>query len=117
MPIEDLLRARLTQVQFAAAMDPAVEVLALACAGSGKSRTSAYRIARLVTDGADPASIVAFTFTDKAADSMKLRVAEALTAAGFDATVLGAMYIGTIHSYCQTVLGQEERLAGLLSQR
>jgi DNA helicase II / ATP-dependent DNA helicase PcrA len=106
MPIEDLLGQRLTNEQFAAAMDPTREVLALACAGSGKSRTSAYRIARLVAQGADPKGIVAFTFTDKAADSMKLRVAESLRAAGFDATVLGAMYIGTIHSYCQTILGQ-----------
>src|SRR5690606_15727205 len=86
--------------------DPAQEVLCLACAGSGKSRTLAYRIARLLAEGEPPEGIVAFTFTEKAAESIKRRVSQALSAAGLDPTVLGAMYIGTIHSYCQHVLGK-----------
>jgi DNA helicase-2/ATP-dependent DNA helicase PcrA len=106
MLIDELLQTALTQEQRGAATDRAAEILTLACAGSGKTRTTAYRIARLVADGEDPAGIVAFTFTEKAADSMKLQVAKALEAAGFDPTVLGSMYIGTIHSYCQTILGQ-----------
>jgi len=106
MPIDELLRERLTPEQYATATDPAPEVLALACAGSGKTRATAFRIARLVADDEPPTGIVAFTFTDKAAESMKLQVARALEAAGFDPTVLGAMYIGTIHSYCQNVLGE-----------
>lgn len=87
-------------------VDPTPEILALACAGSGKSRTLAFRIARLVVDGEEPGGIVAFTFTEKAADSIKLRVSQALAAVGLDPLILGRMYIGTIHAYCQTVLGQ-----------
>ena len=47
---------------------------------------------------------MAFTFTEKAAESIKLRVAQALEATGKSPTVLGAMYIGTIHAYCQYLL-------------
>lgn len=105
-PIEQILREKLTEEQFLAATDRTNEILCLACAGSGKSRTLAYRIARLIAEGEDPAGIVAFTFTEKAAESIKRRVAEALTASGFEVSVLGAMYIGTIHSYCKLLLGE-----------
>ena len=47
---------------------------------------------------------MAFTFTEKAADSIKLRVADALHETGISPTVVGAMYIGTIHAYCQYLL-------------
>jgi DNA helicase-2/ATP-dependent DNA helicase PcrA len=57
-----------------------------------------------VAEGADPQSIVAFTFTEKAAESIKYQVAKALATAGLEPTILGAMYIGTTHSYCQYVL-------------
>src|SRR5688572_7585993 len=90
--------------QLRAAKDTSARVQAIACAGSGKSRTLAYRIARLVAEGVDPASIVAFTFTEKAAQSMKRRAAEVLADADMDPTVLGAMYIGTIHGYCNRIL-------------
>lgn len=98
--------AGLTNEQRAAVIDPANEVLTLACAGSGKSRTLAFRIARLLAEGEGPASIVAFTFTEKAAESIKLRVAGALATAGMSPTAIGAMYLGTIHSFCQLVLGE-----------
>ena len=103
--IHEVLREQLTQVQYAAATDRANEVLCLACAGSGKSRTLAYRIAWLLDRGVDPRSIVAFTFTKKAAESIKLRVAQALQATGKSSTAVGAMYIGTIHAYCRYLLG------------
>ena len=105
MNIDQVLRTDLTQEQYAAAIDPAREVLCLACAGSGKSRTLAYRIARLLAEGEQPEGIVAFTFTEKAAESIKRRVSEALQRAGLDTTIIGAMYIGTIHAYCQRILG------------
>ncbi len=104
--ISVVLEQNLTDEQNRAAIDPAAEVLTLACAGSGKSRTLAYRIAWLIAQGAEPASIVAFTFTEKAAESIKRRVADALVAVGFDPMILGAMYIGTIHSYCHYILGE-----------
>ena len=69
--IVTLLGSKLTPAQQAAALDKSSEVLTLACAGSGKSRTLAYRIARLISDGDPAESIVAFTFTNKAAESIK----------------------------------------------
>jgi DNA helicase-2/ATP-dependent DNA helicase PcrA len=106
LDITGVLEENLTPEQLAAATDPTPEILGLACAGSGKSRTLAFRIARLVAEGVDPAAIVAFTFTEKAADSIKLRVGQALEKAGLPATLVGRMFIGTIHSYCQNVLTQ-----------
>lgn len=105
--VENILRDCLDESQFAAATDSTGQVLTLACAGSGKSRTLAYRIAWLIAEqGANPEGIVAFTFTEKAADSIKLRVSEALARCGLDTNLLGRMYIGTIHSYCQYLLGR-----------
>jgi DNA helicase II / ATP-dependent DNA helicase PcrA len=106
MNINEVLTRELTAQQRAAAADTAREVLCLACAGSGKSRTLAYRIARLLAAGATPDGIVAFTFTERAADSIKRRVSQSLTRVGLSSNVLGAMYIGTIHSYCQHILGK-----------
>ena len=105
MTIDQVLQENLTSEQYAAATDRASEVLCLACAGSGKSRTLAYRIARLVAEGESPEGIVAFTFTEKAAESIKRRVSEALLTSGLDSTVIGALYIGTIHAYCHRILG------------
>lgn len=103
--IEKVLRDVLTEEQYLAATDKNKEVLALACAGSGKSTTLSYRIAHLLANGAEPEGIVAFTFTEKAAESIKRNVAKALAKAGLPPALIGAMYIGTIHSYCQHVLG------------
>jgi len=107
MPIiDDLYNAgELTTEQYNAVVDETNEVLCLACAGSGKSRTLSFRIARLMHEGARPESIIAFTFTEKAAESIKRRVADALDKANIPVALVGAMYIGTIHSYCQQLLG------------
>ena len=78
----------------------------IASAGSGKTETVSQRIAMLVAEGVDPASIVAFTFTEKAAAELKERVrARVLHFAGqSQADKLGTMYIGTIHGYCYQLL-------------
>lgn len=105
MDIESILSQKLTNEQKKAAVDSHNEILCLACAGSGKSRTLAFRIAYLIAKGCPPEGIIAFTFTDKAAESIKRRVAEALSQFGLATSLVGAMYIGTIHSYCQYLLG------------
>ena len=102
--IESVLEADLTPEQRAAATDPAADVLVIACAGSGKSRTLAFRIAWLISQGADPASIVAFTFTNNAAESIRRRVATALSSVGRPGTEVGKIRIGTIHSFCRQLL-------------
>lgn len=105
MTTEQVLDSNLTNNQKAAVLDTRKDILCLACAGSGKSRTLAFRIAHLIANGCPPQSIIAFTFTDKAAESIKRRVAEALAKFSLPQTLVGAMYIGTIHSYCQHLLG------------
>lgn len=100
-----VLEQYLTDEQCMAVLDEHRDILCLACAGSGKSRTLAFRIAYLVANGCPADSIVAFTFTDKAAESIKRRVSEALSKFNLPQTLVGAMYIGTIHSYCQHLLG------------
>jgi len=70
MTIDEILRNNLTEDQYNAVVDSERNILCLACAGSGKSRTLAYKIAYLVSKGASPDSIIAFTFTEKAAESI-----------------------------------------------
>jgi DNA helicase-2/ATP-dependent DNA helicase PcrA len=57
-----------------------------------------------------PDSIVAITFTDKAADAIKRRVARVLVNTGQSANLIGQMYIGTIHGFCQYVLQESDAL-------
>lgn len=105
MTIEEILQLNLTEDQYRAVVDEAKHILCLACAGSGKSRTLAYKIAYLISKGANPDSIVAFTFTEKAAESIKRRVAEALRKFALPENYIGAMFIGTLDSFCQKLLG------------
>jgi len=105
MVAEEILRSNLTENQYNAVVDNKRHILCLACAGSGKSRTLAYKIAYLVSQGENPESIVAFTFTEKAAESIKRRVAEALHKFNLPENCIGAMFIGTIDSFCQKLLG------------
>lgn len=65
MNIEEILHANLTDEQYSAVIDDSRNILCLACAGSGKSRTLAYKIAYLISRGEAPESIIAFTFTEK----------------------------------------------------
>jgi DNA helicase-2/ATP-dependent DNA helicase PcrA len=78
----------------------------IASAGSGKTEVVSQRVASLLQDGAPASSIVAFTFTEKAAAELKqrirARVAAKLGAAATDQ--LGRLYVGTIHGYCFRLL-------------
>lgn len=105
MNTEEILHSNLTDEQYEAVVDKAKNILCLACAGSGKSRTLAYKIAYLISGGEQPESIIAFTFTEKAAESIKRRVAEALQKFGLSENLVGAMFIGTLDAFCQKILG------------
>ena len=78
----------------------------IACAGSGKTEVITRRIANILQSkpGIKPENIVAFTFTEKAAESMKKRITKAL---GNDSTYnIEKMYIGTIHGFCYHLLNK-----------
>ncbi|CAN2187287.1 DEXQc_UvrD domain containing protein [Candidatus Nanopelagicaceae bacterium] len=78
----------------------------IASAGSGKTETVSQRIATLVAEGVDPSEIVAFTFTEKAAEELKARVRDRVEvfAGKSAADKLGNMYVGTIHGFCFQML-------------
>src|ERR1700678_3479800 len=108
--VEGLIQEGLTPAQATAAADTSAAILCIACAGSGKSQTLAYRIARLMSEQVPPSSIVVITFPVKAADSIKRRVASVLAKSGMSPSLIGEMYIGTIHGFCQNVLGDADAL-------
>ena len=80
----------------------------IASAGSGKTEVVAQRVADLMAGGVDPAGIIAFTFTERAADELKARISarveERLGPGSLDR--LGAAFVGTIHAYCFRLLQQ-----------
>ncbi len=83
-------------------------VLILAGAGSGKTRVIAHRIAYTVQQGlARPHEVLAVTFTNKAAEEMRQRVA---LLAGGDTS---GMWISTFHSLCARLLRREAPAIGL----
>jgi DNA helicase II / ATP-dependent DNA helicase PcrA len=82
-------------------------LLVLAGAGSGKTRVLTTRIAWLVEEqGVDPGSILALTFTNKAAGEMRDRVRKAL---GREPT---GMWIGTFHSVGVRILRRDAQRLG-----
>ena len=79
----------------------------IASAGSGKTEVVSQRVASLLAE-VPPEAIVAFTFTERAAASLKSRI-ERRVAAGLGKSFLdklNGMFVGTIHSYCFRVLQQ-----------
>jgi DNA helicase-2/ATP-dependent DNA helicase PcrA len=83
-------------------------VLILAGAGSGKTRVIAHRIAHIVSSGLAPAhGLLAVTFTNKAAEEMRARVAALLEAD------TSKMWISTFHSLSARLLRREAPAIGL----
>lgn len=99
----------LNPAQLEAVMHTDGPALVLAGAGTGKTRTLTYRVARLVEDGHDPASILLLTFTRKAASEM-LRRASSLLDGRCD-KVAG----GTFHSFAYHVLQRFGSTLGMTS--
>ena len=94
--------------QLAAVTLPHGSALILAGAGSGKTRVLTTRIAWLLaTSQASPLSVLAVTFTNKAAKEMLLRLS-AMTPVN-----TRGMWIGTFHGLCNRMLRTHYRDAGL----
>ena len=100
----DLL-ASLTEPQRAAVQHVEGPLLILAGPGSGKTRVVTHRIANLMRQGIPARQIVALTFTNKAADEMKARVAQLAPGA--------AVWASTFHRFCARLLRQYARYVGL----
>ena len=92
----------LNPAQYEAATTLEGPVLVIAGAGSGKTRTIVYRLARLVESGVPASSILLLTFTRKAAQEMLERAR--LLVRHQDMPGLAAVQGGTFHAYAYSVL-------------
>ncbi len=102
------LKQHLNPQQLEAAETVDGPILILAGAGSGKTRVIIYRIVHLIENkGVRPESILAVTFTNKAANQMKTRVGEQLRGMR-----TGDPWISTFHSLCVRLLRREIKALG-----
>lgn len=94
-----------SQLQAVTYFDSAL--LVIAGAGSGKTRVLTYKIAYLISKGISPASILALTFTNKAAKEMKTRIGQLI---GFK--MARYVWMGTFHSIFSKILRSEAEYLG-----
>ncbi|MGQ0620593.1 MAG: DNA helicase II [Panacagrimonas sp.] len=103
------LVAHLNPAQKEAVTAPPEHRLVLAGAGSGKTRVLVHRIAWLIAvEGVSPLSIMAVTFTNKAANEMRGRIEQLVT------VPMRSMWVGTFHGIAHRLLRlhwKEARLA------
>src|SRR3954454_17225189 len=105
----DLLTG-LNPVQLEAVTHVEGPLLVVAGAGSGKTRVLTHRIAHLIrNEGISPFEILAITFTNKAADEMKQRVAALV------GPVAEKMWVSTFHSACVRILRRDGKALGFPS--
>ena len=84
--------------------------LVIAGAGSGKTRVLTYKIAYLLKKGFAPSSILALTFTNKAAREMKSRIADLV-----GERMARYLWMGTFHSIFSRILRSEAGTIGFTS--
>ncbi|MBV2093229.1 MAG: UvrD-helicase domain-containing protein, partial [Candidatus Thiodiazotropha sp. (ex Ctena orbiculata)] len=98
----------LNDAQRDAVTAPVGSLLVLAGAGSGKTRVLVHRIAWLLSvEQVTPWSIMAVTFTNKAAKEMRNRIEELL------GQPIGGMWVGTFHGLAHRLLRGHWKEAGL----
>ena len=97
----------LNDVQKEAVLHKDGPMLIIAGAGSGKTRVLTYRIAHLMNQGIDAFSILALTFTNKAAREMKKRIAQIV-----GESEAKNLWMGTFHSVFARILRSEAAKLG-----
>ncbi len=97
----------LNPAQLSAVVSKEGAILVIAGAGSGKTKTLTYRVARLIEDGISPSNILLLTFTKKAAAEMLSRATLVLD--NRCENVAG----GTFHSFANIILRKYAKLLGL----
>lgn len=105
LPQQDPLFDSLTAAQRQAVEHVDGPLLVLAGPGSGKTRVITHRIAHLLRCGVAPRQILALTFTNKAAEEMKSRLARLAPGQ--------AVWVGTFHRFCARLLRDHAPLVGL----
>lgn len=100
----------LNKAQRAPTLHKEGPLLVIAGAGSGKTRVLTYRIAYLMSQGVDPFSILALTFTNKAAREMKARIGELV-----GESEAKNLWMGTFHSVFARILRSEADKLGFPS--
>jgi len=100
----------LDAAQEAAVNHPGGPALIVAGPGTGKTAVLALRIARLVQGGFDPSSILAITFTNKAAAELRERIKRAV-----GEEYAARITVATFHSFCLSVLREHAAEVGLPS--
>ncbi len=113
MDIIDIIVKGLNNKQEEAVLSKNLATLVLAGAGTGKTKVLTSRIAYLVAMGVDIESILAVTFTNKAAGEMKKRTLNQINEVTDGNYYPSDLSIGTFHGICHKLLRQNAGLAGL----